>query len=505
MKNEKNAQMRAGQRNLFHKIKGWLERVSFLNRFRPRFRDPHFWAVQGLVFAIAIIHDVIEAAGYLHELGVLYFLPISVFFVPVVYAALNFGLAGSVPTAIWATIITIPNWILWHEGLERLGVVFQMAIVIAIAVVAGQRVDRETNARQRVETASAALRASEMQYHGLFESSPVAILVLDSEGAILDANPAASVLFGKTLATLKGMAVTDLVGRQNAPRLLGNSPQDKRQQAPIVLRLKDGSDAYLEPSHTYVSDSQGNVATQVLLRDITQEQHRQAGLKAYAASVVRAQEEERQRIARELHDKTIQTLSLLHRLVDSAQNTIEPLPGKVIEKMREAGRMIEELVKELRDFARALRPPILDDLGMVTSIRRLLVDFSERSGIESQLKVLGEERRLPPAVELDLFRIAQEAIWNVERHAEATEVMVTITFTGHQVSLNIRDNGIGFKVPPVLGSLSSSGKLGLLGMQERIELLGGELDIKSSPGKGASVTASVPVAVDLAEVPDPKA
>jgi PAS domain S-box-containing protein len=485
------------------KLKDWLKKGRhWLYGYRPRFRSWHFWAVQGLVIGIAAIHDIIEVGGYLPRLGMLYFIPISLFFVPVVYAALNFGFAGSIATALWATIITIPNFILWHHGLEKLGVMFQMVIVVTVAVFVGQRVDRETGARRRAEAAGDALRASETRYRGLFESSPIAILVLEKNGTILDANPAAGALFGKDTETLKSMVVADLVGTESGQKLLASSYKDKWQEAPLTLRLRDGSDANLEPTGTQVSDSQGNTTIQVLLRDVTQERHRQAGLRAYAAYVLRAQEEERQRIARELHDETIQTLALLCRQLGGVESTSGSLPSSTIEELREARKIAEEVVTGLRDFARALRPPTLDDLGIVTSIRRLLMDSTERTGIKGQLKLVGEERRLPRDTELGMFRIAQEALWNVERHSRATEVIVTMTFAEYEVRLDVQDNGVGFNVPPMPEGFSASGQLGLLGMQERAELLGGKLEVQSSPQKGATVIVSIPIPEAISEAPD---
>ena len=355
------------------KLTGWLKRGrDFLYPYRLRWRDRRFWAVQALVIGIAAIHDIIEVGGYLPHLGVLYFLPISIFFVPVVYAAINFGFVGSIATALWVLVITIPNWVFWHQGLERLGVILQMAVLIATAIFVGHRVDRETSARRQAETASATLRT-------------------------------------------------------------------------------------------------------------------------YAAHVVRAQEEERQHIARELHDETIQTVALLCRQLDSAISAGEPLPSSVLEELREARRISEEVAKGLRGFARALRPPILDDLGIVASIRRLLLDFTERTGTKSQLELLGAERRLTSDAELGLFRIAQEALSNVEHHSKATEVLVTMTFGEHKAGLAINDNGVGFNAPPLLEGLSVSGQLGLLGMQERAELLGGKLEIQSGPGKGTTISVTIPI------------
>ena len=130
----------------------------------------------------------------------------------------------------------------------------------------------------------------------------------------------------------------------------------------------------------------------------------------------------------------------------------EPWPSSVTNELRNARKTAEGVVEGLRDFARVLRPPILDDLGVVVSIRRLLVDLAERTGIKSQLKLVGEERRLPQEIEVGMFRIAQEALWNIERHSRATNVVVTITFSEYEARLDIKDNGIGFSVPPNLES-----------------------------------------------------
>ncbi|MBI3953375.1 MAG: PAS domain-containing protein, partial [Chloroflexi bacterium] len=205
---------------------GWLDRgMRWLCPYRPPFRDRRFWVVQGLVVLVAAVHTYAEAFEVLGRAGgfqPLYFVPSALFFIPVVYAALNFGLAGAVATALWSTFLTVPNWVVYHEGWDRAGCMFQVGVVDAIAVFVGQRVEREMSARRRAEAAGAALTASEMKYRGLFESSPVPILVLDPTGLVLEANPAAGALFGKGQANLKDMPVAELVGPAGAEQLLGS-------------------------------------------------------------------------------------------------------------------------------------------------------------------------------------------------------------------------------------------------------------------------------------------
>lgn len=354
------------------KLREWLKSGRYrLRIYIPPFRNRHFWLVQILVITIVVIHDVIEIGGYLPQLGMLYFLPISLFFVPVVYAALIFGFTGSIATTFWVVILTIPNWVFWHHGLERLGVIFQMAILVAVSVFVGQRVDRETAARHQAEDAGVALRT-------------------------------------------------------------------------------------------------------------------------YAAHVVRAQEEERRRIARELHDETIQAMTLIHRQLGSMEDKNLRLPSGLADEVKQVQKMTEGAMQKIREFAKSLRPSTLDDLGIVPSIRRLLIDSTERRGINNQFRLVGDERRLPQDMEDGMFRITQEAIWNIERHSKATEIAITITFTDGEVRLDIKDNGIGFKVPPVLSSFYAMNKLGMIGMQERAELLGGKLEVQSSPKKGVTVSVTIP-------------
>ena len=160
------------------RLKRWLKLDRHrLYQYRPRFRNRHFWLVQGLVLFIAFIHNILEADGLIQNLGVLYFLPLSMLLVPVIYAALNFGFAGAMATAMWATVITIPNFIFEHQGLDRFFEIFQMLVVIAVAFFVGRQVDRERGARQRAENAGDLLRASEMKYRGLFESCPIALFL----------------------------------------------------------------------------------------------------------------------------------------------------------------------------------------------------------------------------------------------------------------------------------------------------------------------------------------
>jgi len=293
---------------------------------------------------------------------------------------------------------------------------------------------------------------------------------------------------------LRGVAVAELVGAEAAEELLAPHRQhDDRPGGHLVVRGRDGAEVFLEPALTALANGSGGPVTQALLRDVTQDRQRQAGLRAYAAHVLHAQEEERKRIAQELHDETVQQLVLVCRQLDYVQSVGGPLPAPAVEALRETRRSAAQAVESLRNFARDLRPPTLDDLGLVASIRRLMADAAEREKLQGGLKVVGVERRLPPDVELATFRIAQQALHNVERHARATRITGTITFAETRVRLEIADNGVGFTLPDDV-DLAATKHLGLLGMRERAEMLGGRLRIRSEPGRGTSITVSMAAA-----------
>jgi signal transduction histidine kinase len=213
-------------------------------------------------------------------------------------------------------------------------------------------------------------------------------------------------------------------------------------------------------------------------------------------SSVRAQEAERQRIARDLHDQTVQELILLCRRLDVVESVGNVSPA-ARDTLSDARKTAEEIVGDLRDFARSLRPPTLDDLGLVTAIGGLLRDLTERAKIEGNLSLANGEKRLEPDVELTIFRIVQEALHNVERHARATRVTVTIAFVGDVVRVDVADDGAGFATSPTT-DFAADGHLGLLGMRERAESLGGRLEIVSQSGHGTRVTVTLSHVAEVA-------
>lgn len=336
------------------------EGETFWLRARERVRDPRFWAVQILVMGIAIVHTSLEIRGTMHHASYLYLLPISTYFAPVLYAAMNFGVEGAAPTALWCILLTLPNVVFFHHGAERIGVAAQLTLLLVLGVVVANRVDRERRAKLAAEAAN-----------------------------------------------------------------------------------RD-------------------------LADI------QKSLESYIGMALRAQEEERFRLSRELHDETIQDLVVVKVALESI-----PTDADQNSYLREIDHQLQRSIEGIRRFCRALRPSVLDDLGLIPGLEWLLSEISGRSVIHTTLKVEGEASRLAPDVELAIFRIAQEALRNVERHSGAKQVTVEFTYSKDGVRLEIIDDGEGFQQQNLS---KGEGGLGLVGMQERARLIGATLHFYSEPG-----------------------
>jgi signal transduction histidine kinase len=218
--------------------------------------------------------------------------------------------------------------------------------------------------------------------------------------------------------------------------------------------------------------------------------HLRSELERFAGRALMAQEEERKRVARELHDETAQLLSsLLVRLTLVDQSA---MPEEARRRHGELVALATRSVEGVRRLAVELRPPELDDLGLVEAIRWHLDDFSGVSGVGTRLQVSGPTDRLPPTTELALYRIVQEAIANVGKHSGARTALVSLERHDGTVTVKVEDDGAGFDVARTLAGKDRG--IGLFGMHERAELLGGKMSISSEVGRGTSVTAQLPVA-----------
>jgi signal transduction histidine kinase len=216
-------------------------------------------------------------------------------------------------------------------------------------------------------------------------------------------------------------------------------------------------------------------------------------MRFYARKITQAQEDERRRIARELHDDTIQSLIALSRRLEALVRSEETLPETATLRIQELQESTGDVIRRVRRFSQDLRPSILDDLGLLPALEALTAELNSQDGLRAEFWVHGEQRRLSSEAELTLFRIAQEALNNVRKHAEANSVVTVARLGDSAVKLTIEDDGIGFKPPTLTDHPTAASKLGLIGMHERARLLGGTLVVDSAPGQGTKIIVDVPV------------
>lgn len=214
----------------------------------------------------------------------------------------------------------------------------------------------------------------------------------------------------------------------------------------------------------------------------------QEGLRDYIGAITSAQEEERMRLARELHDDTIQAVIALKQRVQLAKKSVKEHTTR--QSLSELEGLAEETIENLRRLTRALRPIYLEDLGLVTALEMLARETSQANQLDVDFQLSGQERRLSREVELALYRIAQEALNNVVHHAKASHAVLHIAFD-KEIKLEVTDDGVGFSVPKSPTDFAPSGHFGLLGIRERADLMGGRLEVQSEAGKGTQLSVRI--------------
>jgi signal transduction histidine kinase len=224
----------------------------------------------------------------------------------------------------------------------------------------------------------------------------------------------------------------------------------------------------------------------------------QSGMHDYIAAITQGQEEERKRLARELHDDTAQSLIALRQQVEMAQKLLPTDPEEAAARLATVRVMLAEAVEGIRRFSRDLRPIYLEDLGFIPALEMLARSSASpgEGGPEAaptiHFETSGPVRRLPPEFELAVYRIVQEALNNVTRHAQASQAWVEVRFEPTQLVLSVRDDGVGFEAPDLPDALARRGHFGLMGIQERALLYGGQLTLRSAPGQGTAVVVRLP-------------
>ncbi len=371
-----------------------------------------------------------------------------------------------------------------------------------LSTIAGQIASALTNARLYEEARKIAdqLYKSARDYRNLFENANDAIWFHDLDGRILAANKASAELNGWPIDDFLGRNVKGFMddemlrlAKEVKRKLLSGEPFQQPYEQQIVNKYGEKKTIMVNSSLMTIDDNP--VGFQHIARDISEERRMQNNLRFYLNQITQVQEEERKRIARELHDDTAQALFAISRQMDNFIRDNVGLTQQQRGMLQDIRKRLGVTLQGIRRFSQDLRPSIIDDLGLLPALKWLIKQKSEETGLDIQLQITGKEQRILPEKELIIFRIVQEALNNISKHARATQAGVAIDFSNTRVDVTVSDNGIGFDLPESVGDLSHSGKLGLLGMQERVTLLSGTLKISSEQGKGTIVNVNVPVSI----------
>jgi len=230
-----------------------------------------------------------------------------------------------------------------------------------------------------------------------------------------------------------------------------------------------------------------------ILEDVTERHQAEQNLRYYARQITRVQEEERKYIARELHDTTVQTLVALIYQMDNFLAGKPDLTGMETTKLNAIYTRLKLAVEEVRRFSRQLRPPVLDDLGLLPVLEWLTGELKKMYDMEVEIVTTGQQKRLQPDTELALFRIIQEALINAAKHAKISTATVLLEYHEHSVKISVPAHGVGFDLAGKIDSLPRDGTLGLAGIVERVQMLDGKVDIDSVRGRGTTINVEIPL------------
>jgi len=343
------------------------------------------------------------------------------------------------------------------------------------------------------------LRASEERFRTAFERAATGMLLIDLEGRFIEANAAYCSIIGYTQAELTSLTFLAITHPEDVQRCANTFQQLLAGEFPsYVLEKryirKDRGVVWVRVNSMLVHDAD-NLPSHVvtIVEDVTERKRVEEELTALSERLLRVQDEERRRLARELHDSTAQNIAALCMNLGVVSESAERLDWPAQKALRECLELAEQCIRELRTFSYLLHPPVLDDLGLCSALRWYVEGFAQRSGIEVALDIAPDLGRLPRELELMLFRIIQESLTNIHRHSGSRTAVIRIVRYAKEVFMRVRDEGHG-----IAGGMSPNETrtapvgVGIAGMRERVRLAGGHLKIRSRPD-GTDVEVLAPL------------
>jgi two-component system, NarL family, sensor histidine kinase DegS len=459
-----------------------------------------------LVLTLSHYHELLASIPIIGQVSIASFLGLSryaverfIYILLIVYAGWSLGLRFGIGTLLASGLVMLPRAIFISSTPIDSTIESIAALTIGgLGITLIQMRRGWHQQRQKLRGIRVALRTSQESYEELFTNASDAIWVHDMHGKIVIANRACEKVSGYSPDELIGKNVAEfmsrdalVIAREIRTKLMKGQAIDQRYDQRLIK--KDGTDAIVELFTRLIRADGKPIGFQNIARDVTVERRLRDNLRLQIHKTLMAQEEERKRIARELHDDIAQSILLLSRQLDILiSKNDSKIPKASIIELEHIENIANDAYKSLQRYARDLRPSILDQMGLVAALNWL----TEELGKELRIKTSVKSDKLPPLpseVELAMFRIAQETLNNIRKHAQASAVNITVQLTSNNLKMSITDNGKGFSTSRLTGDLAKEGKLGVLGMEERARLIGGNLQIKSEPGKGTTVIARAPI------------
>lgn len=357
---------------------------------------------------------------------------------------------------------------------------------------------RKKAAERERARAEAELRRSEEQFRVITESTRDLVALVDPAGRFLYANPSYRHRLGLDPAELLGSDAFGLVHPADLPAFRQAWDQSRTSRelwmAEVRLRSRAGAWVSFETLGHWVYDEAGRAQRAVLVsRDITRRKLAEEKLRNLPRLIVEAQEAERRRVARELHDSVNQLLSSARFRVQSMEERLQARDEALWREALKVQALLARAIEEVRRISRNLRPSELDDLGLVPALRSLCTEFAERTGLRLDVALADAPGPCSKETELALYRVVQEALTNIAKHAQARSVQVRLTWQNGAVQAVIRDDGAGFDAQGfAAGKLGSTG-MGLLDMRERAAHVGGNCVVNSAPGRGTEIVVTLPL------------
>ena len=332
-------------------------------------------------------------------------------------------------------------------------------------------------------------------YRELFENARDAIYVQDLSGVFTSVNRAAEQLWGYKRNEIIGRHFSNFIAPEYLDSVCANISKKLTDQGETVCEIevlsKDRGRVPVELSNALIHDHGVAVGIQGIARDLTERKRTEQALRSYARRLIEAQEAERQHIARELHDQIGQVLTAIRINLHTVGNSCES--EESISLVDQGVGLVDRAIDQVRNLSFELRPSLLDNFGLAAALRWYSDQFTQRTGIrtKSASNLPEGQIRLRKDLETACFRIVQEALTNVVRHANAKNVLIHLKLVDHKIVLSIKDDGIGFKEPA--NGDGSATLLGLRGMKERALAIGGALEINSGSTQGTEIRATLPM------------